>query len=228
MRASALTVTLAATIVAVPLLAQRPTCGPTRRPKQLPAVSTLVDSSAAIMELGAAHVVRDSMRFTLIFPDDDSIPLIHALDSTDNRAAAVIARSVWRQKPDKLWAIRVRVAGGTTPALTLERATYCPPELTSASKQPVDIRTELVAVPAGSGAPGVSRSTRSTATATVFEIMVTETGTVRDVRLITSSGTPALDQEMASHNRQLRFAPALIDGLAIPALYRTDNNTPRP
>jgi hypothetical protein len=226
MRASTVTVTLAATIVAVPLLAQRPTCAPTRRPKQLPAVSTLVDSNAAIVELETAHAVRDSMRFTLIFPDDDSVPLIHALDSIDNRAAAVIARSLWPQKPDKLWAIRVHVAGGTTPALTLERATYCPPELTAESNQPREIRTEIVAVPSGSGAPGFSHPPRPRAT--VFEIMVTETGRVRDVRLIASSGSPALDQDIASHNWQLRFEPALIDGLAIPAVYRTDKNTPRP
>ena len=94
-----------ATGLAAPLIAQRAACGPTRRPKDLPAVATIVDSSAAMRELQTAQVLGDSVRFTLIFPAGDSMPFIHPLDSTQIRAAAVLARSVWPQGPDQLWAI---------------------------------------------------------------------------------------------------------------------------
>src|SRR2546428_595383 len=120
LRSLAVILTVSTTLAcAAQLHAQRSTCGPTRRPKELPTVSALMDPSSAFLELKAGNVLRDSMQFTLLMLPGDSIPLVHAIDSTDAMAAAVLARSVWPEKPADLWAVRVHVTGGATPALTL-------------------------------------------------------------------------------------------------------------
>ncbi len=214
------------TTITVPGVGQRPSCGPTRQPKQLPPASALVDSSAAIMELQAARVLRDSMQFTMLVHAGDSIPLIHAIDSTDHLAAAVIARSVWPQKPAQLWAVRLDVTGGPTPAVAVARATYCPPELTAASSQPVRMTIGIERTTVTSGAYGLP--TPPPRLYTVFEIQVTERGDVSNVKLIRSSGYDAIDQQISQHIWQDKYEPALIDGIPIPAVYRTDKNSARP
>src|SRR5262249_36589844 len=157
MRSLAVSVILSTIVAsAAPLVGQRSGCGPTQRPHQLPAVQALLDSSAAIMELQAAHLLRDSMQFTLLVLAGDSQPVIHALDSTDHVAADVIARSAWPQKPAELWAVRLHVTGGAAPALTVTRATYCPPQLapvpgrTRRAEMGV-LREERVVTTSGSG-----------------------------------------------------------------------------
>jgi len=215
---------------AAQLHAQRSTCGPTRRPKELPTVSALMDSSSAFTELEAAKVLRDSMQFTLLMVPGDSIPVVHALDSTDAMAAAVLARSVWPEKPADLWAVRVQVTGGATPALTVSRATYCPPVLTPASGQPVQMLVGVVReqrlTASRSGAPVVPSPPPRLHN--VFEIEITERGDVSNVKRITSSGYDAFDQAIARQLAQNKYEPALLDGIPVPAVYRTDNSGPRP
>ena len=212
-----------------PLGAQRADCGPTRQPKQLPTVSTLMDSAAAITELEAAHVVRDSMQFTLLVLAGDSVPVLHALDSTDALAAQVLARSAWPEKPSDLWAVRVHVTGGAAPTLAVTRATYCPPQ--PASGQPVRMvvgveREERVTT--GVIQPGVSPTLRPPHLHTVFEIQVTALGDVSDVKLVTGSGTEAIDAQIARQIAENKYEPALLDGIPVPGVYRTDKRSPRP
>jgi hypothetical protein len=197
----------------------------------LPAPSGLVDSSDALSELTAFHALRDSMRFTLVFPGGDSVPLIHPLDTTDTLAAAVLARAIWPQKPGDLWAIQVRVSGGSAPSLTVQRAMYCPPAVKQGSNQPFrtgvgELRyqsrdgIQRPGLPPGAHAPPRRLNA-------VFEVVVTDTGAVRHVKMISGSGVEAYDQQYEKYVGQLKFDPALIDGLPVEAVYRTDKKSPR-
>jgi len=212
------------TALAIPssLLGQRKGCGETKKPTQLPSVSVLLDSTDAIVELQQFNVLRDEMRFSLLFDKTDSLPKVRALDSTDAKAALVLARSMWPKKPSDVWAVRVHVVGGASPALTLERAMYCPPSLRPGSNPPIrivvgPIQEQRARVPAVRGPP----------TSFVLEILVAETGDVVNVRVAQSSGAASLDEELQRRMMQQHFEPALIDGFPVRAIYRTDGHSPR-
>jgi hypothetical protein len=193
----------------------------------------LVDSSDALSELIAFHALRDSMRFTLVFPEGDSLPLIHPLETTDTLAAAVLARSIWPQKPGELWAIQVRVSGGSAPALTVQRTTYCPPAVKEGENQPFQpvigvLRYERLRpgsradIAEQSGTPQPPRRLNA-----VYEVVVTAAGAARDVKMIRGSGVAEYDRKYRQYLAQLKFDPALIDGLPVEAVYRTDKKSPR-
>jgi hypothetical protein len=211
--------------------AQRSDCGPTQHPKQLPAPSGLIDSSNALSELTAFHALRDSMRFTLVFPEGDSVPLIHPLETADTLAAAVLARATWPQKPGELWAIQVRVRGGSAPALTVHRSTYCPPAVKEDANQPFRTGVGELRYQSRDGIqrPGLPPGTHVPPRTlhAVFEVVVTDTGAVRYVKMISGSGVEAYDHQYGIYVGQLKFDPALIDGLPVEAIYRTDKKSPR-
>ncbi len=213
---------LAALAIPSSLLGQRKGCGETKKPTQLPPVSVLLDSADAIVELRQFNVLRDEMRFSLLFDKTDSLPKVRALDSTDAKAALVLARSMWPNKPSDVWAVRVHVVGGASPALTLERAMYCPPFMRPGSNPPIRIavgpvQEQRARVPAVRGPP----------TSFVFEILVAETGDVVNVRVAQSSGVASLDEELQRRMMQQHFEPALIDGFPVRAIYRSDGHSPR-
>ena len=134
MRSLAVTTALIAIAVAPPpLSAQRKDCKETKSPKQLPAVSTVLDSARAINDLTPFTSPTGGMLFSLAFPEHDSLPLVQPIAAPDSAAVAILAGSVRPQKPAQLWGIRVRVAQTPSPALTLERSTYCPPALLEGS-----------------------------------------------------------------------------------------------
>lgn len=229
MRSLAVTLIAAVTLAsAAPLLAQRSGCGPTRRPKELPAVSALMDSSAAIMELGAANMLRDSMQFTLLMLPGDSIPVIHAIDSTDAMAAEVLARSAWPEKPADLWAVRVHVTGGNTPDLAVTRALYCPPVLTPEAGPAVRMLPELREQRITSPDPNLPRVVGTAPVPAIFEIEITPRGEVSTVKLIRSSGSQVFDELTKRRLAQQKYEPALLDGIPVPIPLRTDKSAPQP
>ncbi len=229
MRSLAITLTASITLAsAAPLLAQRSGCGPTRRPKELPAVSAVMDSGSAIMELSVANVLRDSMQFTLLMLPGDSIPVIHAIDSTDDVAAAVLERSAWPETPADLWAVRVHVTGGNTPALAITRATYCPPVLTPEAGPPVRMLPELREQRIISPDPNLPRVMGTRPVPAIFEIEITPRGVVSNVTLIRSSGSHVFDELTKRQLAQQAYEPALLDGIPIPIALRTDKSTPGP
>ena len=227
MRFRAVILMLSTTLVcATSLVAQRPSCGPATIPKDLPAVRDIIDSSGALLELQQAKVLRDSMQFTLLVLAGDSIPVVNPLDSTDALAAAVLARTAWPQKSADLWAVRVHVTGGSTPALTISRATYCPPELTPASGPPVRMTPELgeqrvIDVPAGS--PRYAHFPRVNGTAPVppiVEVEITPLGAVHAIKVLRSSGSLVFDKYVKDHLALQTYEPALLDGIPVPAVIR--------
>jgi len=234
-RCRAVVLTIATTLACTaPALAQRSGCVPAAQPKELPTVSFLIDSGGALMELQAAHVLRDSMQFTLVMLPGDSIPVIHAIDSTNAMAANVLARSVWPEKPAELWAVRVHVTDGTAPALALSRATYCPPVLTPGSS-PVrmmpEIREERVLIGNAADRRAVAEFPRVNATSSVpviFEIAVDARGHVGTVTLIRASGSHVFDSLTAQRLGQQTYEPALLDGIPVPAVIRPGKNADKP
>ena len=245
MRALAVSLLLSVTVAcAAPLLAQRASCGPAVSPKALPAVSALLDSSSAVMELQAAKVLRDSMQFTLVLLPGDSLPAIAPFDTSDAMAAAVLARSLWPKQAADLWAVRVHLTAGATPALTVSRAIYCPPELTLGSmpvRRVPEIREERSMSLSGPGTsartivPGSATSVlvvpavRGTnPVPTIFEIAVSPLGKVSSVTLVRSSGSDVFDSLTQRQLAQQTYAPALIDGIPVPAVYRTDHGPSAP
>jgi hypothetical protein len=162
------------------------------------------------------------MLFNLTYAEGDSLPLVRALEGADPQAALLLFRSVRPHQQSGIWAVRVRVVGGDTPALTLERSIYCPPEPNPgphAAGIPVRVMVE--------GRPGDRPPPASGRVRIDFEVLVAADGTPLRVQMLQSSGLSDLDEQLIREWQQRQFQPALLDGAPIQALYRTDGLTPR-
>jgi hypothetical protein len=222
MRWLAVTLALLATL-AVPtsLLAQRKDCRETLTPKDLPEPREVIDSAGAIAEPKRFNRLSDSMLFSLIFPDGDSLPRVRLLVGADPQAALVLLRSVWPQKPSGIWAVRVRVVGGASPALTVERSIYCPPNpLPGPNPSAIPVSVRIQARP-GDHPPPSGRIEFDLA------VLVDANGGPAGVRVLQSSGMSQFDEHLTREWQQRRFEPALLDGTPLQALYRTDGHSPR-
>ncbi len=221
MRLLAVTLALIATVhPSSPLSAQNKGCEETRNPEKLPPARDILDSAAAITELTGANLLADDMRFSLLFDGSDSFPRVRLLEAIDPKAAMVLLRSIWPQKPSERWAVRVHVVGGATPTLTLERSIYCPPTPESGSPLPTRIAVQMK--------PGDRRPPPGTQRVHIrLEALVDEGGVPSNVRITQSSGMSDLDDEIVKQWQGRRFHPALIDGEPIRALWRTDGQSPR-
>ena len=221
MRSLAIALALLATL-AIPssLIAQHKDCRETQFPKYVPPPSALLDSGNALVELAALNGAHGDMLFGLRFNDTDSLPGIRPLEGADPQGALVLARSLRPQRPSGVWAVRIRVTGGASPALTVERSTYCPPapELGSDASAPVHV---LVEVQPGDRLPPTGRAR------VTLELLVAETGLVLRVKLIESSGLKDFDEQLTREWETRRFRPALLDGAPLQAVYRTDGHSPR-
>jgi hypothetical protein len=225
MRPLAVTIALIATALASPSLsAQRKECKETRHPKQLPPVSALIDSARALNMLATAGLLdtAGSMAFSLAFLEDDSMPRVRPLELSSFGGASAIAHAARPQNPGRVWGIRVRVAHGPAPALTLERSTYCPPELAEGAL--TRLRFSRFEVRPGDRPPSGRGGTRATIR---LEAKISEDGVPIIVNLMQSSGFREVDAQFVDQWRTLRFQPALLDGLPIEGWYKTDGQSPR-
>ena len=218
MRAFAAAIALTATVVASPrLIAQRPDCGPTKHPEQLPLANALVDSVRAVADLAAFAGSGRAMLFSLVFREDDSFPTIRPLENTNAIAAVVLMRALRAQPPADFWAVRVRVSEGNSPALTVERSIYCPPVLSdSVSRRRIGVQVE----------PNERPLFRPWAEVNL-EALISEEGMVVDARVVGSSGIRDLDEQLLLEWRRRRFQPAMLDGKPLQAVYRPDGKSPR-
>lgn len=222
-----LLLTLAAVAVASPLNAQGGGCGETKFPPQLPPTTTLVDSAHAIADL-AVFVGSKPMVFSLVFNKGDSVPHIRALDKIDVAAATALYNYVRHQPPADLWAIRIRIAGGDTPALTLERSQYCPP-------RPVSGDGRIVSVSYPVRGPGSGTLLRTGPDASMgkprdvdYEALVAIDGHVLLARILRPTGSADLDADVTRQVQQMRFKPAQLDDEPVAALFRSGGQSPRP
>ena len=218
--------TLATVVVATPLAAQDSGCNDTKFPPQLPTPSALVDSAHAIADLAGFGGGAKPMVFSLVFSKGDSVPHIRALDKNDAAAALTLYNYVRHQPPADLWAIRVRVAGGDMPALTLERSQYCPPRPLSGSSQ----------IRSGTGAAQPGRTLLRTgpdaamgrSVSVDYEALVAVDGHVIVAHVLRPSNNGESNADVVRMIQQERFRPALLDGEPMAALFRTGGDSPRP
>ncbi|HEV8510016.1 MAG TPA: TonB family protein [Gemmatimonadales bacterium] len=189
-------------------------CRETITPKKLPPASRLLDSARAVGELTALKIPAKGLLFSLIYNEEDSLPQTHPLEAAAPEAAIVLAQSLRALKPTSYWGVRVRVVGGETPRLMVERSMYCPPMPTG-----VQARSERVLVQTRPGDPALGTGT---IVRMIAEAQISEAGEVWSVRILRSSGERALDDEFLRTLRIRRFSPALVDGFPVPSWYRTD------
>jgi TonB family protein len=199
---------------------QQRKCGETTNPKKLPAPSVLVDSARAIADLAPFELPPEGIVFSLVFNAIDSLPRTRPLETVDPRALVAFVGALRPQKPAGVWAVRVRVVGGASAALTLERSVYCPAVTTDRAVLPERIRVE---VRAGDRMPTGSRGRMRL----VVEVMVSETGEALNVKLVEPSGVRELDEEVTRIWQARRFHPALVDGMPMQTWYRTDGRSPK-
>jgi Gram-negative bacterial TonB protein C-terminal len=201
------------------LPAQRYACKPTQSPRTLPVAHAILDSTGAIQDLSTARLLRDSMTFSLLYRAPDSLPSVRPLDSLDAPAARVLTRALWPQTPSDVWAVRVHIVGGAAPAVTIERSSYCPPLPPPDGGPTAHTRAVMMATtpPAGTRRVVVK-----------FEALISELGQVLSVRITQSSRMRDIDDAIVRDVMLATFKPALLDGLPVQALYRSDGESPRP
>jgi TonB family protein len=207
-------------------------CGETKYPPELPAPGALVDSAHAMDDLGAFADPAKPMVFSVVFNSGDSIGRVRALDKNDAAAAVSLANYVRRQQPQELWAIRVRIAGGDKPALTLERSQYCPPVSRSSESRRADITGAVATVTTGNApplsVPPIPPRAGSSIDEVSVEALISIEGHVVVARVVKSSGNPDTDARAVTEMKQRKFEPAKLDGLLIQAVYRPNGESPRP
>jgi hypothetical protein len=201
-------------------------CQPTEWPKKLPALNAVLDSVALWTSLGAAAAADTSpMLFSIIYRDKEA-PLIRVLEPTTPSGFAVSLvgvvggglRDVAPPQPPR--ALRVRARAGSTPAATVERSVYCPPELATGGN--IGPTTTRVYLERGDRIPP-GRTLRLEAEWTVSEL-----GQVTNFRVIRGSGIRELDESMVTEMQQRTYRPALLDGMRVASWARSSGRKMEP
>jgi hypothetical protein len=214
------------------LTAQGTGCADTKYPELLPAPNALVDSAHAIGDLAAFADPAKPMVFSVSFAAGDSVAHVRALQNQDAAAAVTLANYVRHAHPREFWAFRVRLAGGDTPALTIERSKYCPP-VSREGDVPFATRVGMtVPVVVGSNPrpiePLGSGVTADPGSVVLVEALIAVDGHMVVGRVVQSTGNADRDASMVHDMRRLKFEPAKLDGQPIQGVFRSRGESPRP
>jgi hypothetical protein len=213
--------------VAPRLASQDKGCQETKYPAQLPAPSAVVDSAHAIADL-AMFAGPKPMVFSLVFNKGDSVPRIHPLDKNDAAAGQALYSYVKHQPAADLWAIRVKIAGGDAPSLTLERSQYCPPEPTAGEGRIMSITGQV----AGPGSRTLMRTGPDVSLGhgkdVLYEALIGADGHVLLVRVLTNSDNGESNADVVQMVQRQHFKPATLDDDPLTALFRSGGESPRP
>ncbi len=202
-------------------------CRAAEWPKRLPALDAVVDS-AALFDLIDASPESDttSMVVSILYKEDGpaAVRLVEPAGVPSPGSIQflqIMSRGLRRMPPPSpMGALRVRVRAGPGRSGVVERSVYCPPE------------------PAPNGGPGLPATTRieilpgervpsSGRIRLDMQLFIDETGTVSDVRLVSSTGMRDLDQSIVTEQRRTVFLPATVDGAAVPSWVRTNGTRMR-
>ena len=209
-------------------------CADTKFPPELPAPSAFVDSVHAMNDLAAFAAPSQPMVFSVVFNEGDSVAHVRALDQRDAAAAVSLANYVRREAPGELWAFRIRIAGGDTPALTLERSKYCPPVWRSGDMPYAAARSATItgSVAVEGNPPPLPQSGPSTTvmqgSMIPVEAIIAVDGRVIVARVTRPSGNSETDARIVHDMMRRKFGPAKLDGQPIQAVYRSGGESPRP
>ncbi len=209
-------------------------CADTKYPPELPAPSALVDSLHAMNDLAPFAAPSKPMLFSVVFNQGDSVAHVRPLDQRDAAAAVSLANYVRRAPPRELWAFRIRIAGGDTPALTVERSKYCPPvsrsgdmPYTATARATItgSVAVEGSAPPLPQPGPSIVVIQGSMIP---VEALIAVDGRVIVVRVTRPSGNEETDASIVRDIKRRKFEPAKLDGQPIQAVYRSGGESPRP
>lgn len=199
-------------------------CQPATSKKNLPPLASVIDSVAVVQQIaGLPPGGSDRWLLSLGFPNNTGKPAVRWVEPEigPDTVIQVVSASTRLREGGEAWAVRLQVERGSHPTIALEPALYCPPQ-----PSPVGLRSPVVQrVEIG---PGDRVPTEGQRIRMVAEVVVLETGTVADVRLIRGSGMREVDDEFLQQLRRTAFLPALLEGMPIPGRYRTDGSSPRP
>jgi hypothetical protein len=230
MRSLAVTIALVAVTIGR-LDSQGTGCADTKYPPVLPPPTALIDSAHAIADLATFADPSKPMVFSLVFDKGDSVPHIRALGKNDAAAALALVNYVRHQPPAELWAIRVLIAGGDKPALTLERSQYCPP-VSRSGDDPYWIRATITGSFSRFGDPAAPlnpvKTTVNPNDVIPVEALISVDGRVVMARVVRSSGRAYDDASAIRNMRRRKFEPAKLDGAPIQGVYRPHGESPRP
>ena len=199
-------------------VAQERPCRESTTPRKLPAADALLDSARAIAELSALPGPTNGL-FSFIYNEEDSLPNARPLerDSVSHAAALVLTQSLRPQRPTGIWGVRVRVAGGAAPVLTVERAMYCPPIPATVQARPYQIVVEMRV--------GDRQRPAGTTVRVIAEAEISEYGDVGEIMMLRPSGIQEIDDEILHDLKVRHFLPALLDGFPVPSVLRADGRT---
>jgi len=232
MRALAVTTAVFAVSLSSRLAAQGTGCAETKYPEPLPTPNALVDSAHAIGDLAAFADPAKPMVFSVSFAAGDSVAHVRALENQDAAAAVTLANYVRHAHPREFWAFRVRLAGGGTPALTIERSKYCPPVSPAGQSHRADITGTVMSVEGMPMAPPLPPPPlvpgANTDPVIQVEAVIAPDGRVVEAHVLRSSGHLDKDKQSVKDIQRQKFEPARLDGQRIQGVYRSGGESPRP
>lgn len=198
------------------------TCSAVTPAKSLPAVSALIDSAAVLASLAAvAPPDAETWVLSLGYARQSSPARVRWV-SPEAGPEDVLALVAERTAPGprdvaEPWAVRLRFSFGGQPNVRVESAVFCPPIPVPGSGSGVG--SGIVRVEAASGDRMPTPGTRIRL---VTEARILESGGIVEARVVRGSGIRDLDDTALRHLQSMRFLPALLDGVPVEAIYRSD------
>ena len=113
----------------------------------------------------------------------------------------------------------MRVLGGATPAVVVERSLYCPP-VPIARPDRASVTRRVETTPEGMNQLRGNRSQRPQQIDA--ELTIAADGSVTNVQIRKGSGLADLDAEIVVQMRQRQYRPATLDGVPIPSWERSN------
>lgn len=206
-------------------------CGPAVRPATLPDAGTLVDVEMVTAVLGSTVPADgEGLLVSLLYRRGATRPSIHILapealtpDSMAHIAAVLEPNLREVSAETQPYAVRLRVRGGDTPTLGVERSRYCPPaaRLDEETRR-VAVSTTLLTYSTERRPTTPQSSFGGKTMRVVVESAIDSTGAVLDVMMLRATNNAETDEMLLRDLRARHFLPALIDDVPIASWLRTD------
>ena len=195
-------------------------CVPAALLSESVSVSGLLDSLTLMQRIGSSTGPDSAgLLLSLFFDNEGSLARLGLLESkvwpdSGQAVRAAIAGLARPQQAGAPFAVRLRLAGGQSPRLVLERSLYCPPRpLGPFGVQRRRITSEDVEDLRHAGP-------------FILHLLVGTNGHVQQVALTRSSGSRFQDNLALENAKSMRFEPARLDGVAIEAWYEINSAHP--
>lgn len=198
------------------LLSSRPApreqCGIMWKPRTLPALSQLLDSTAlrsGVSQVAMQRGMTDPTTFVTFSIGIDRDGMVERLEPIDwyapdgwAYALQSVIREHMKKQPGGDYSVRLRIDGGDIPRIRLGRSELCRPQ----SRHSFEVR-----------APALNGPVRPDPVQLL--VHVDSKGRIAGTRVLRSSGDAELDRWVEKHLQRATYAPALIDGVPVAMSY---------